>query len=271
MTRLVYIGGYGRSGSTLLEYLLTASPNVIACGEVVACANGQSAELCSCGEPREVCPVWGKLLRTTSQPVNWSHLALTKAVLDQVTPDDAIVVDSSKTAWGSFRVPFALQQELGKRFGLIHVVRDPHGVCWSNVTGRRRRRGKLLPEIQYSPMRFVRHARSVLGWWVANIACEFFRRRHPDRYVRVRYEDLASAPDAVLDTIFRQLELGPKPDLGTVGEHNNRHQLFGSRVRFTKLSPTDIRPDTRWRSDMKPLDRWVISALTWPLRWRYSY
>ena len=36
MTKLVYIGGYGHSGSTLLEYLLAASAEVIACGEVAS-------------------------------------------------------------------------------------------------------------------------------------------------------------------------------------------------------------------------------------------
>jgi hypothetical protein len=35
MPQLVYIGGYGRSGSTLLETLMAASPDVIACGETV--------------------------------------------------------------------------------------------------------------------------------------------------------------------------------------------------------------------------------------------
>ena len=36
MTKLVYIGG-GHSGSTLLEYLLAASPETVACGEWQAC------------------------------------------------------------------------------------------------------------------------------------------------------------------------------------------------------------------------------------------
>jgi hypothetical protein len=34
VTKLIYIGGYGHSGSTLLEYLLAASPEIVACGEV---------------------------------------------------------------------------------------------------------------------------------------------------------------------------------------------------------------------------------------------
>ena len=39
LAKLVYIGGYGRSGSTLLEYLLTTSPEVVACGEVGAASS----------------------------------------------------------------------------------------------------------------------------------------------------------------------------------------------------------------------------------------
>jgi hypothetical protein len=34
MTKLVYIGGFGRSGSTLLEVLMAANPEVVACGQV---------------------------------------------------------------------------------------------------------------------------------------------------------------------------------------------------------------------------------------------
>ena len=52
MSKLVYIGGYGHSGSTLLEYLLAASPEVIACGEVASVLRegGRKAK-CTCGEP----------------------------------------------------------------------------------------------------------------------------------------------------------------------------------------------------------------------------
>ena len=35
MAKLVYIGGYGQSGSTLFEYLMTANPDAVACGEIV--------------------------------------------------------------------------------------------------------------------------------------------------------------------------------------------------------------------------------------------
>jgi hypothetical protein len=37
VTKLVYIGGFGQSGTTLFEFLMTTSPDVVACGEI---ANG---------------------------------------------------------------------------------------------------------------------------------------------------------------------------------------------------------------------------------------
>ena len=110
-----------------------------------------------------------------------------------------------------------------------------------------------------------------MGWWAANLACEWFGRRYPDRYMRVRYEDLVGAPERTLQTIFAVLDLGPAPTRIGGDAHGNRHQLFGSRVRFKAPSLSDIQPDTRWRREMKRLDRWMISALSWPLRWRYGY
>ena len=65
MTRLVYIGGFGQSGSTLLESLLTANPQVVACGEIANGFEGRTGrELkCSCGELAKDCPVWGAFAR----------------------------------------------------------------------------------------------------------------------------------------------------------------------------------------------------------------
>jgi len=271
LTKLLYIGGYGRSGSTLLEYLLAARSDVVACGEIMACAHELTAPRCSCGQPRNLCPVWGAVLARGAPSGSWTHQALTRALLASVANDYALLIDSSKTAWQSFRMPFVFRQELGEDFRLIHTVRDPHGVCWSNVAGKRRRRGKLLPEIQNSPRRFIRHLRTLLGWWAANLDCEVFAWRHPTQYVRVRYEDLVNAPEETLDQIFRKLRLGPGPKLDDLSISKNRHQLFGNRVRYRAPSRSDIRPDVRWTKEMKPLDRWLVSAFSWPLRARYDY
>ncbi|MBG0826295.1 sulfotransferase [Planomonospora sp. ID67723] len=60
--RVVFLGGLGRSGTTLLERLLGEVPGVAALGEVVHLwARGVLAdEACGCGEPFGGCPFWRK-------------------------------------------------------------------------------------------------------------------------------------------------------------------------------------------------------------------
>jgi hypothetical protein len=58
--RVVYLAGFGRSGSTLLERLLGALPGWTHVGELVDLARSVTVkqERCGCGEPFTECPVW---------------------------------------------------------------------------------------------------------------------------------------------------------------------------------------------------------------------
>ena len=198
MTRLVYIGGYGHSGSTLLEYLLAASPKVVACGEVASVLRERGRKgKCTCGREVRLCPLWGPLLASTETLDGMTHERLARALVAQDGGAHAVLVDSSKTAWLSAAVPFRLASELGPDFRLVHLVRDPRAVSWSAVkkSGRRGTR-PLMP---------LRSGSAALGWWVANLACERFGRRYPDRYLRVRYEDLARAPAETMRRLFAEI------------------------------------------------------------------
>ena len=59
--KLVYVGGHGRSGSTLLDVLLDASPQLLGVGELHhlprLLADDQS---CSCGTALGRCPFWAR-------------------------------------------------------------------------------------------------------------------------------------------------------------------------------------------------------------------
>ena len=109
MTKLVYIGGYGHSGSTLLEYLLAASPKVVACGEVASVLRERGRKgKCTCGRQVTLCPVWGSLLASTEALDGMTHERLARALVAQDGGAHAVLVDSSKTAWRSAAVPFRL-------------------------------------------------------------------------------------------------------------------------------------------------------------------
>jgi hypothetical protein len=90
LTRLVYIGSFGQSGSTLLESLMTANPRVVACGEIANGFEGRTD------------------LFAQGSNASLNHDALVLTLLEHVKDKYAILCDSSKTAWGSIAAPFRL-------------------------------------------------------------------------------------------------------------------------------------------------------------------
>jgi hypothetical protein len=274
VTRLVYIGGFGQSGTTLIESLLTANPDVVACGEVVNGFQGRSGrELkCSCRKSAKDCPIWGVLDRGSNAP--WSHDALVLTLLEHVESKYRVLCDSSKTTWGSITTPFRFKRLLGPKFFLLHVVRDPRGVCWSAMrlpqrkTVRKKRRN-LTERLLSRPI--PRCLRTTIGWWVANLSCELFGWFYPAQYVRLRYEDVARAPHKALYGLLNAISPDLSVRLAEPGANDNRHQIYGNPMRRQRLLFADVRFDDGWKSEMAPQHRWLAGALTWPLRTRYGY
>ena len=87
---LIYVGGYGRSGSTVLERLLTRHSTVIGCGEVVrlSWANYDPGMKCTCGALPKDCAIWGRFLDT-----GLSHPQLTIALMESISDQYRIMVE----------------------------------------------------------------------------------------------------------------------------------------------------------------------------------
>jgi len=264
MVKLVYIGGYGHSGSTLLEYLMTGCPDLVGCGEVVNARRGEaSARTCSCGQPTAQCPVWRFISDPALEMTHWSHGALDMRLLDQVAANYAAMVDSTKTAWRAAAAPFALRHKLSQDFRLVHIVRDPRAVCWS-LLKRARRVGAQSNDIPLS-------IKTTLGWCYANSACELFGRIYPDNYARIRYEDLATDPCAVMISLMRTVLPWAQWDYNAIGSQDNRHQLYANRMRSQELPLESIKLDNEWQTEMPRKLRRLVELLSWPLCARYGY
>jgi hypothetical protein len=264
VTKLVYIGGYGHSGSTLLEYLLAASPEVIACGEVASVLRERGRKgKCTCGREIKDCPVWGPLFASPATLEGMSHAELALTLVAQDGGAHMVLVDSSKTAWRSIAVPFRLARELGPDFKLVHLVRDPRAVSWSAVKKAKRRGAR--------PLMAMRCAFAAAGWWIANLGCELLGRSYPDRYLRLRYEDLARSPSETMRDLFAKLLPGLEWRAEEIGGSDTRHQLYGNRMRATSLSLAEVKEDAGWQHDMPDGVRALVALLTAPLRRRYGY
>jgi len=198
---LVYVAGYGRSGSTLLGRIMASTGTVLDLGEVFSAPRflDEPQNRCACGQKLGICPIWStlpeELKRLPHKDANTrSHAAMLEAIAGMT--DHTFLVDSSKTAGvHSFVRPFYLQARLLFPMRVVHLVRDPRAVVWS-VLRWRMRRGHLG---RFS--RLALAAKVSLSWVAANLSAELFRLLHPRRSVQVTYDDLLrrGAPSALHD------------------------------------------------------------------------
>jgi hypothetical protein len=308
LRRVVYLGGLGRSGSTLLERLIGELPGVCSAGEVVHMWQRGivEGERCGCGQPFGDCEFWcavgqdafggwdtvdvGRIAqlrhevdRTRSIPLVAAaalHPA-TRARIDEYVSHYVrvyaslarvsgcpTIVDSSKHA----SLAFCLRRQPGLDLRVIHIVRDSRAVAysWSRKVSRPDSLTSTTYMTTYSP------AKAAGQWNLQNQALQLLARTGTPT-LRVRYEDLVSEPAATLARIATFADL-PAADLGFLGadgsgpcaELHPAHTASGNPMRFLS-GQVPIRGDERWRRAMPASQRRTVTALTLPLLTQYGY
>lgn len=301
---LLFVGGAGRSGSTVLECMLGEVDGVTVLGEVNHLWERgiRNDELCACGAHFSSCPFWADVgdrafggwaavdlerVETLKDAVDrqrrlpssarrrpstrFGDLALEYAdlyrriyVAAAEVAGADVVVDSSKVA----PTAMALTHHPGIDMRVLHIVRDARGVAhsWSKVVARPETRGELdMPRM------------STLGstaqWLAHNLAIGGVVRRGVP-LARLRYEDLVQDPAAELATAWGRLGLPgtcrlPVSADGVI-ELRGTHSVAGNPMRF-KRGPVPVRVDDAWREEMPAARRRAVGLLAWPALRHYGY
>jgi hypothetical protein len=303
--KVLYVAGWGRSGSTILGRILGQVSNFFLVGELRYVWDRGLIEnrLCSCGVPFRECQVWQeimaeafgdddhveaqRLIALRERELRTRHL-LTPTIsavrtrvarmgeyqgtlekLYRAVRDvrrSRVVVDTSKfPSYG-----YILQRAPGIELYVLHLVRDPRAVAYSWESRKKpkmdRRDG---PSNSMTPHGFVE---SSLVWDVWNLAIENVWRRRPERYMLLRYEDFVESPRNSVQSILRFL--GEEAESPFVGEREIAmevpHTFSGNPDRFQSGTLT-IRPDEGWRRNMSVTRQGIVTTLTWPGLVRYGY
>lgn len=170
--------------------------------------------------------------------------------------DGSVLVDESKSpTYG-----LLLDRHPDVDLHVLHLVRDPVAVAhsWSRLTGVD-----------------TRPAAVAAAWSAWNLSIEALWARRGQRYLRVRYEDVVTAPRAVLTEVAAFAGLDPR-DVATVVDDQRVlrmgtvHTVAGNHVRF-RTGDVPLVLDQRWRTGMPDDARRTVTRLTTPLRRRYGY
>ena len=303
--KVLYIGGCGRSGSTLLDRMLGQVPGVCSLGEFTHLWRGllHNAE-CGCGAAIRDCPFWRAvgerafggwetvdvaemlhLQRAVQRqryvpfmmvPALWptyrEKLERYARVLGELyrgvqeASGAALIVDSTKHYSGAF----LLGRVAGLDLQVVHLVRDSRGVAfsWSKTVARPEAAHRGAPMNRYSP------GRSSCRWLGYNAGFEVLDRLGvPSTFVR--YEDLVRSPRIELERILERAGVQPDGEAcsfieGPEMSLRPNHTVAGNPMRF-RVGNIRLRVDDEWKSKFPPRHRRLVSVLTQPLLVRYGY
>lgn len=295
--KVIYIAGYGRSGTTLLDIALGGHAAIMGAGEVTTLARHvwENNEYCACGVPVRECPMWSTIVdewcadeppdmlakyraaqeksesivgrgRSRARVGQQDHGRRTIKLLERMAASSGrpVIVDSSKLPGRAF----ALSTLPGIELYVVHLVRDGRGVVWSLMNGHERQVEKgLQRELRPKPL-----LHTALRWMIVNLATETLcRRLGKTRSIRIRYEDFVRDPHATLDRIFRLVGVATVPaQLGAEQRPMTpQHQVAGSRHRMEKT--IIVRKDESWMRKMPKRTQIAVAALCAPLMLRYGY
>ena len=287
----------------MLECMLAELPEVVVLGEVGHLWERGllGNELCACTEPFHSCPFWcevGAVAFNGWQNVDARRvLALryavdrqrrlgstmrrhppskTSAALTEYTDYYARLYDAARTITGASVVVdsskvaptvMALSHSDSIDLRVLHIVRDSRAVAfsWQKLVTRPEKMGAEMPR----PSPLV----STEWWLVHNGSLATLKRRNVPM-VRLRYEDLVTAPSAVTASAWNTLGLPGRGELPMADDDTiilgGTHSVAGNPMRF-RTGPTTLKPDTAWIEGLTRRDRTLVTAMSWPLLKAYGY
>jgi hypothetical protein len=307
---ILYIGGNGRSGSTILAQTLGQIPSFINVGEVwqVWYRGIRENERCGCGQLFHSCEFW----RAVGDEAfgAWDNVDVDKMVAfrpylkiksRRYAPQYAL---AAKTGIRSRKMNTLVVECDPVLERLYRAIQRVSGAAVIVDSSKRLTYAVLLSLLPFADLRvvhLVRDSRAVAYSWArskespAVVGGRLMPRMSPAQaargwslrnfsydylsgfahHSRLRYEDFVNDPAFYLaKTLIR---LGFDDEAGSLPVVRRReislsvdHTVSGNPSRF-RTGKVELRPDEEWKVKMRGADKNVVTALTAPLLLKYGY
>lgn len=304
--KVLFVAGFGRSGSTLLAQALGEVPGFVSVGEVrhIWSRGVIENQLCGCGSPFQECDFWKQTFDVAFPGKSWSELSWIYDLQRRV--DGIRYVPRVFWGWARSRAYEHNLSEyvgvLGKLFGALREMTSDATIIDSSKTPMHGRIVMMIPNVQTHVVHLTRDSRAVAFSWMrkkdrpevhwkkeemprysavkssvwwngANIVSEMLARPAAS-FLQLQYEEFIRQPQQVLSQIL--VNTGAT----TSGEDVLRdgvlhagvqHTVSGNPGRF-KSGPVALKLDDEWRTAFRGGNRWIVDLLTgiWLMRYGYS-
>ncbi len=303
---VLYIVGYGHSGSTFLDTVLGNYEGIEGVGELCNLYGyaWQDGYLCACGEKANKCKFWSdirqewvrqcrvddidgyleaqqtydnwkspecwyRLINEKKRPSNRFRIysELTTALFEAITQ-----ISGNPVIVDSSKSPtraMALSMMNGIDLRLIHLVRDGRGIIWSLLKRAARVEQDSVPT--YKKWKIV--LRAALAWTIVNRQADILRKGlGPEKAIFVRYEDFSNHPVKILNKMGALIGVDLTP-LGYELENGKSmkigHTIAGNRLRMKRS--VKLKPDFEWKRNLPKEYENIFEILGGWLLHRYGY
>lgn len=297
--KIIYIAGWGRSGSTLLARILGQVEAIAHLGELrTLWGDGfKMTSRCGCGTLTRDCMVWQAILNEAFGDIDNLDLAAMTQLRRQSEPRTAELLSMrfSQNKRDEVRQRSRSYRDVLKRlYDSIYRVCEVQTIVDDSLHPGYGYMLAELPDIHVHVIHLIRDARgctyswtkrqkaglgsyslrdSALGWDLRNLATETLKHHPNVHYQQVRYEDFIQAPETTVRSLLQ-----------VMGEESDRlpfqsgrevllkptHSAFGNDNRANTGTIT-LNADEVWKQKMTTSDRLKVWSLTWPLLLRYRY
>jgi hypothetical protein len=246
----IFIGGAGRSGTTLLRVILDSHPNIV------------------CGPELKVTPLVAQMwdhFQTALSPTMREYY-LSPADINKIFGKMMVsLLENYRQRSGKRRIAekspnnvfhFYHLSNIFPGSPLIHIIRDGRDVVCSLLTM------DWMDPTNGRPLDYTRDIGKAVHYWVSAVQAAHVARKFPSvsaNYIELRYEDLVESPEATLRQLFAFLE---EPwDPGVLNYHQQKRNLVGESSAAQVSKPLYKSAVGRWKRDLKSGDKEVVKKL----------